>query len=286
MVRAKRPQLIPMKELMPPEAQYNPSRSFGGGVLTTFFVFFGAAFALIWFSASVMPILLLMTGYFARAFVMRAAHANAVQKNQSAVNLLNAGRVDEAAALFDQLTSSERRSPAHAVYVFNRAVAFVLQGRPRRAFSLFNAVRKSRAFTFGFSSSYLPLLHVELGTCLALIGELEEARRHRDRALKMLDGPHRGRLVFFEALLLVREGRLPEADHLIRRRWHDAEAVLRVPTLRGLRVIHAFVLRRLNGSRSEARAVLERLRPHRPGEFDWIAAEWPEFRAFLREERL
>ena len=286
LVKRGRHRAITYQNLMPPERRYVPRRPVGGGALGSFFLFFSAAFALIWFSASVMPILILMTAYFARAFVLRASHANAVQKNQHAVNLLNAGRVDEASALFDQLTESERSTPAHAVYVFNRAVAFVLQGRPRRAYSLFNAVRRSRAFTFGFSSSYLPLLHVEMGTCLALMGDLEEARRHQVRARKSIGEPHFGRLVFLEVLLLVREGRHAEAIQTARHRWRQAESVLRVPTLKGLRLLHAFALRRLgehNGR--EFRSMLDGIRPSQPGEFDWIAAEWPEFRAFLREHR-
>ena len=171
--------------------------------------------------------------------------------------------------------------------MFNRAVTFVLQGRPRRAFSLFNAVRESRAFTFGFSSSYLPLLHVELGTCLALMGDVGEARRHRNLAVKTIDERHAGRLVFLEALLLSREGRFQEVDQLILQRWHEAEAVLRVPTMKGLRLLHGFAYHKLGREKSSDFArIVNGVRPSNPGEFDWIAAEWPEFQAFLRDQRL
>lgn len=272
---------------MPPERRYRPSRAVDGSVVGTFFFVFGTVFALLWLSASILPVFLLVTAYFARTFVQRASHAQAVQQNQTAVNLLNAGRIDEAAAMFDRLTHTERNTPAHAVYVFNRAVAFMLQGRPRRAYSLFNAVLRSHAFHFGFSHMYLPLLYVEIATCLALMGEVGEARRHRDEAAKLLQEQEFGRLVFLDALLLVRQGHFAAASELASTRWREAESLLRVPTLKALRLIHAYALMQMRQrSTAQFNALLGGVRPANPRDFDWIGAEWGEFRAFLSENGL
>lgn len=258
-----------------------------GTIVSTFFFVFASVFALLWLSASLVPVFVLVTIYFARTFVQRASHAAAVQQNQTAVNLLNGGRIDEAAAIFDQLTRSERNTPAHAVYVFNRAVAYMLQGRPRRAYSLFNAVLRSHAFHFGFSNSYLPLLYVEVATCLALMGELVAARGHRDAAMSSLQEQERGRLVFLDALLLSRMGNYSAAAELAGSRYREAEALLRVPTCKGLRLVHAFALAQDGRTHtSEFRNLLDAVRPARPGEFAWIAANWPEFAAFLARNSL
>ena len=253
-------------------------------IVGTFCFVFATVFAVLWLSASIVPVFILVTIYFARTLAQRASHVAAVQQNQTAVNLLNAGRIDEAAAIFDQLTRSERKTPAHAVYVFNRAVAYLLQGRPRRAYSLFNAVLQSRAFHFGFSNTYLPLLYAEVATCLGLMGELEAARLHRDDAVKRLQEPERGRVVFLDALLLTRGGHYGAACELASTRFREAEALLRVPTCKALRLVHAYSLAQLGERRSSRfQTLIEGVRPARPGEFDWIGAEWPEFRAFLSD---
>lgn len=269
---------------MPPERHYRPNRTLDGTFVSTFFFVFASVFALLWLSASLVPVFLLVTIYFARTFVQRASHSAAVQQNQAAVNLLNAGRIDEAAVIFDELTRSERNTPAHAVYVFNRAVAYMLQGRPARAYSLFNAVLRSHSFHFGFSNSYLPLLYVEVATCLALMGELVAARGHRDSATKSLQEQERGRLVFLDALILTRQGHYGAAAEFASKRYREAEALLRVPTCKALRLVHAFALAKDGKQRtSEFRSLLDGVRPSRAGEFDWIAADWPEFGAFLKK---
>lgn len=276
-----------MHDLMPPEARYRPRSSYRGSVIGTFFFVFGTVFAALWFTTSLWPAFVLLGVFFGRSFFQRAAHTTAVQRNQTAVNLLNAGRVDEAGRIFEDLSDSERNTAAHPVYVFNRAVAYVLQGRPRRAYSLFNAVDRSGAFTFGFASSYLPLLYIEIGTCLALMGQLEAAREFRHRISKSLDRGDWGRVVFLDALLLVRTGDHEAAQGYIREHWRAAEGMLRVPTMKALRLIHAFSLARLGREPTpEFRSLVEGVRPCRSGEFDWIGAEWPEMLAFLQGQGL
>ena len=272
---------------MPPERRYHP-RPARGSVMGTFFIVFGTVFAALWFTTSMWPALVLLSFHFGRVFLFRASHASAVQRNQNAVNLLNAGRIDEAAEIFDDLARAERRTAAHPVYVFNRAVAYVLQGRARRAFSLFNAVERSRAFVTEPGRTYLPLLYIELGTCLALLGQLEQAQHYRALAHRTLDPADRGHpAIFLDALVLVRSGQLVEADAYIRGHWRTAEGTLRVPTMRALRVVSAFTIAGLASSRApDVRGLLNGVRPCRRGEFDWVGAHWPELLAFLDAQGL
>lgn len=258
-----------------------------GGVVSTFFLVFASVFAMLWYTASLWLTFAVVGIYFGQLFYRRAEHAGAVQQNQTAVNLLNAGQIDDAARIFDALTKSERKTAAHPVYVFNRAVAYTLQGRPRRAYSLFNAIDRSGAFTVGFASSFLPLLYIELGTCLALLGRLEAARHYRKLVAERLRVEEVGRVVFLDALILIRSSDAAGANDYIRRHWRAAEGMLRVPTMKALRLLQAYALAQLGHERtSEFHALVEGVKPCRAGEFDWVGAEWPEFAAFLQRLHL
>lgn len=268
--------MISVADLMPPEQFYRPIRTVGG-VVTSAFVTASIFFACFVISSSLLPVAVLAGFMFARVASHRVAYSAAVEHNQSAVNLLNAGRIDEAAMIFEQLTKSERRTPAHAVYVFNRAVAFMLQGRPRRAYSLFNAVLRSRAFHVHGTRAYLPLLHLEIGTCLALMGELEASRRQRDIAAGMLKHGEFGRLTFLDAMLLCSAGEYAATVELVESQAHLAEEQLRRPTMKAARLVHAYATLKL-GYREEANRLVRELAIER-GELNWFVAAWPELRA-------
>jgi len=275
-------------DLLPPESRYRPRTSGTvSSAASTFFFVFVVALAVLWFTASLWPLFLIVVTFFARAFFQRSSQLAAVQENQRAVNLLNAGRVDEAAHIFEELTRTEVNSSAHPVYVFNRGVAYMIQGRLKRAYSLFNAVRHSRHFTTGQAASYEPLLYVEMATCLALLGWIDEAADHREAAAARLDRDEVARLAFVDAVIALRVRRPEQAVAVARSNWRSAEALLRVPSRKALRLIYAFALETTSGGASaEFRSLVEGVRPCRPGEFDWVGAEWPAFRAFLARHGL
>lgn len=278
-----KPERLQMSELMPPEANYRPKRRSGGlNLLTSFSIFFMATIGLLYFSSSILPIFVLLGILFTSSLYHRHAQLQAVEENQSAVLLLNAGDVDEAADVFERLTESERHTRAHPIYVFNRAVAYMLQGRLKRAFSLFNAVKHSRHFHFGAGRGYLPLMYIEMASCLALMGHLEDARDHLRRAHKGLAGPDLARTAFPEAVVGLRAGRPNAVIQRLSKQWRLAEDLLRVPTMRALRLLLAFAYELDGADPAHVARLLSAIDDPRPGEFDWVCTEWPELREFVR----
>jgi tetratricopeptide (TPR) repeat protein len=280
MVKAERLQL---SELMPPETNYRPKRRSGGfNVLTSFTIFFVATIGLLYFSSSIVPIFLFFGVLFTSSLYHRHSQMQAVEDNQSAVLLLNAGDVDEAAEVFERLTESERHTRAHPVYVFNRAVAYMLQGRLKRAFSLFNAVKHSRHFHFGAGRGYLPLMYIEMASCLALMGHLDDARDYLRKARKGLQGNDLARLAFPETVIGLRSGRPGDTIQRLSEIWRTTEDLLRVPTMRALRLLLAYAYHLDGAEPAHVRRLLDAIDDPRPGEFGWVVAEWPELREFVR----
>lgn len=280
LVKAER---LEMTELMPPESNYRPKRRSGSlNLVTSFSVFFMATIGLLYFSSSIVPIFILMGFLFTSSLYHRHAQLQAVEDNQSAVLLLNSGDVEEAAQMFERLTETERHTRAHPIYVFNRAVAYMLQGRLKRAFSLFNAVKHSRHFHVGAGRGYLPLMYIEMASCLALMGHLQEARDHLGRARKGLGGPDLARTAFPEAVIGLRAGRPNDVIQRLSQQWRAAEDLLRVPTMRALRLLLAFAYEQDGAEPAHVDRLLSAIEHPRPGEFDWACRDWPELREFVR----
>ena len=225
---------------------------------------------------------LISLGAIGGVFGARHSAARANQQNQRAINLLNAGDVDEASALFEQLARKRRYAHVHVVFVYNCAVAALLQGRHRRALSIFNAVEKSGQLRRRMLRTLEPNLYIEMGCCLALTGDLEAARRYLRRASALLRPPEDARLLFLEAVIAVRHGDLGAAASRIDEQWRRAEGSLRGPTIRTLRVVHAFALAGL-GQQDTAkfRTLIAGAQPARPEDFRWATEHWPELSAFV-----
>lgn len=274
---------------MPPEDHYRPQKRSPGtrGVLW-FGIWIVATFTLFWTTASMTAIgavlLVLSIGFYWQ----RHTHLGAVEENQGAIQLLNAGYVDEAADRFEALTRQEKRTTGHPVFVHNRAVAYMLQGRLRRAYSLFNAVDYSRHFRWGANRAYEPLLYVEMATCLALLGDLGEARTYRDRAARSLPSSENARLAVVDAILGLRVERPGDVLRMFDRIWNDASELLRPPTFKAMMLLKAYALQ-MYGPDYEHRIrqlIAEATRGSSAGDFDYLSAEWPELRHFFEARGL
>ncbi len=274
---------LQISDLMPPESNYRPKRRSGGfNVLSSFTFFFVITIGLLYFSSSIIPIFIFFGILFTSSLYHRHSQMQAVDDNQSAVLLLNAGEVDEAAEVFERLTETERHTRAHPVYVFNRAVAYMLQGRLKRAFSLFNAVKHSRHFHVGPGRGYLPLMYIEMASCLALMGHLEKAQDYVREAGRFLQARDVARLAFPETVIGLRAGRPAATIQQLSLRWTAAEDLLRVPTMRALRLLLAYAYHLDGADPSHVRRLLDAIEQPRPGEFAWVVSEWPELREFVR----
>ena len=270
---------IPTTALLPPEENYHPRT----GILNhpaTLLIGAGLVAQGVWTGTFLGVNLWLFWCFLCMGMILfgRRRQMNALRENQRGVALLNAGRVDEAAEIFEALTRSQRGSTSHSVFVFNRGVAYMLQGRLKRAFSLFNSVRRSRHFAL--LTAHEPTMYVDMATCLALDGALDDAQTFHNKARHAAVGRDAAKLVLSESVILLRRGRVQEARSSIERHLHHAQAELRIPSRRALIVLYAFSLR---GPGSNASDAIRSLGIIEPGEFRWLGVSWPEMREFVAQ---
>jgi len=279
---------LKVTELMPPEDYYRPQvRSPGARGLAWFLIWMIATFMLFWSTASMTAVGSLILVASLLLYWQRHSQVDAVESNQDAIQLLNEGSVDDAARRFEELAKEEQKTHGHAVFVHNRAVAYMLQGKLKRAFSLFNAVDRSRHFRWGPNRSYEPLLYAEMATCLALMGEMSEARDYRDIASSKLPRSEMPRLALVDTIIGLRQRRYEDVLRLLDGVWHDARDLLRVPTFRALMLLRAYALDNYGtGYEDQIRGLISSATTGRRGEFDYLATEWPEFRQFLESRGL
>lgn len=276
------PVRLPPSQLRPPETYLRP------GVAWRFWLLTGGitlslALSTLMLLAGAIPGLVYFT-LFALALGYRMSHQNrwANRENQRGVNLLNAGEVAEAGRLFEALAQRRTGSYAHVVFTYNCAVAAMLDGRHQRALSIFNAVEASRKLRSYRLRALLPNLYTEMGCCLALTGEILDARAQLRRA-KELVTPDDGRMLFLEAVVAIRSGDIEGAVRRIDQQWRSAEGALRAPTVRTLRVIYAFALAQLGQRDTELyRNLIAGALPSVQRDFHWATVSWPEFDEFVR----
>ena len=272
---------------MPPEEHLRPRRFspfwvlYLGFVLLCFGGFiglFGSGLLPLFFGAGLTLIGVVGLGRMGSRGIQRR------DQNQRGVNLLNAGEIDEAAEIFEDLAKRATFSRGHVVFVYNCAVAALLQGRVQRAMSIFNAVEASGQLRSRLLKTLEPNLYVELGSCFALTGQLDEARQYLRRAAQLLPPPEDARLLFLEAVVSVRSGDLAAASARMDEQWRRAEGSLRGPTMRTLRIVHAYTLRGLGRDATDKfRYLVAGAHPATRRDFLWATSQWPELDAFVNE---
>ncbi len=269
-------------ELVPAEVWLRPRRrraSAGFVFIATaaFTVFVMNAFSPFFVILAVLSIIVIISR-------VRVEDARAVEANQNAILMLNEGRFEEASDAFQGLAQTYSKTNGHAVYVFNTGVAFMLQGKLRRAFAVFNSVLISRRFAYGAHGNHEALLLAEMAACAALLGWKEDAERYRRRAAKKLKGDEVIRLSVADVIIALRGNAPKAALEIMRRNGPTAEDVLRPPSVRALLMMRAFALEQLNAQR-EADDAVRTLMPIQRGEFDWLGRKWPEMHEFLTKIR-
>lgn len=216
----------------------------------------------------------------------RRTGSHAITRNEDANALLRAGRYEEAARLWDELCAQSRHQPAiHALFCFNLGMATLHMGSPARALTFMRAAQES-----GWIGS--PLLRhaqaqVELGMALAhaILGDVEVANAHRERAAAQLALPRQGMTMLVDAIVTAREQRWDRV-RVDGPGWTAAEATLRPVQVRALRVLHAWALLETGASEEELEPWLRSVPAIRPGELDHLAVAWPELARFMETRGL
>jgi tetratricopeptide (TPR) repeat protein len=132
---------------------------------------------------------------------------------------------------------------------------------------------------------------VDLALCHGLLGQLDAAEhwmtesKQRTNERSMLCVP--AMTAFARAVLDCRAGRSAEAARLLDENWLAYEAVLKGSELRPLRVVRAFAIAASDPRNAGvAETVVASARPCYPGEYDFLAAAWPEMETFLTTHQL
>jgi hypothetical protein len=201
--------------------------------------------------------------------------------NDEALALLRGARYQEAARAWDDVCRRARFAPAlHAIYVMNLGVAWVHLGHIAAGRVLIERGRESGWLGAAALTHVVPASTVSLALALALQGELAAGRALIEGLAPRLGEARRSLPLFVEAVISAREGRTVTIEDATLR---DAEQTLMVGHLRGLRLVATFSRASHDGVAyrdTATQAAVEAIGV-RPGELDFLGAEWPAMRAFL-----
>jgi hypothetical protein len=207
------------------------------------------------------------------------------QKNQNGVDLMIAGHVEAAGAVFEDLCRRPSSMGAHVMFIFNRAVVYQCLGDFETALGLYHSVLNSRGRgPRRVLTTHGDLLRTRIAETLAWYGNLDAAEALLEQTCGMdkVAGARVGPTV----IIHLRRGNAKYALTTIEDGWSDAEALLLGVELKPLRILWAYILESL-GQR-EAPQFVHHLAQLDDRDLDlniWMGAKWPEMAVFLQEIR-
>jgi hypothetical protein len=210
-----------------------------------------------------------------------------VQENQDAVALLESSQLDEGARRLDQMCQKPTMPQFHAFLVFNRGVGYLRQCNPDRALSLFAAVLNCGWLEVQNNSFfvYYPLLLNGIATTYAIKGDIPSAEHWQGIAHDHITPERIGTLLPMDTLIGIRNGRYEIVVSDAEKNWENAESNQPAGQMKNLRILCAFALSYVNHNNvqdEKIREFLDGARPFRMGQFDYLAVNWPELKAFLQ----
>jgi tetratricopeptide (TPR) repeat protein len=204
--------------------------------------------------------------------------------NDEAIALLQAGELAAASKLLDGVVRSCDASPAlKCVWEYNRGLAHMRQGHMSTAISAFNAALGSKSALKGIEA-IITRMRCDLAICHACNGDLDAAEQAQARAHDRAAADTHGALLLMDVLIGLRRGRPAFVLKDAEAGWLRAEGSLSPHQVKALRLLSAFGHSQLPDAPAHAEHIEQMLagvRPFRPGEFDYLVGNWPEFRAFL-----
>lgn len=206
------------------------------------------------------------------------------QRNNEGLTHLAEGALEAAVRDFEDLA---RRAKGPAVYsvvaLYNLAYAEFRRGRLDRALSILSALER-RPFSVFAKDTLVQAAAALQALVRALQGDVSgarawvlEARRRPD------DAKMTGYLILAEAIALVREERFEEAEALLEGGWLTASSSLTGNPYSALRLVRAYVLRRLGRSAASVREMIAGARPYRAEELAYLASVSPELARLVAE---
>lgn len=203
--------------------------------------------------------------------------------NARATALVFDGKFAEACEAFEQNARRFRSPSLHLISLYNLADTSVQRGDFDRALSLACAVASYRGMLRSpLIAASAPAL---VATGYALRGDLDAARAWLPEAARAAATLPTEVALVPEAIVACREGQFARVAARIAERRRAIDSSLAGNDLRLLRLMHAFALVRGAEVSPEERAeALALARPGVPGEYDYVAARWPEMKQFLADQ--
>jgi hypothetical protein len=199
--------------------------------------------------------------------------------NNQAMAAMQRGDHERAAAVFERWTTGGNAA-TRALARHNLAWTRLRQGRLAEASELFVA-NEADPRALSANGLYTTTEHC-LALCFALAGDLKRAdSRMKEAALREPDRTNSEVMrSFARAVIDCRRGQPADAARDLEDHWNAFEQATAGDVLRPLRIVRAFAAAAA-GPREAARVHALLARPAYPGEYDFLAASWPELADFL-----
>ncbi len=194
------------------------------------------------------------------------------------------GDLGRAADVFAAVAREYRNQTTYAaVAKLSLSTTLMRQGALPKAIETAIEVERAPGLLFGSEARLMAAIH--LGMLYALRGQLDAATRWCDDGRRRLArGQNRALpaalLRLTEILVLARAGKHEEAARALDRDERRLEEALTVTSMRKAWLVRAFCAAG-DATRGSVEPWLTMARAGRKGELAWVAAEWPELRAFV-----
>lgn len=202
------------------------------------------------------------------------------------VAFFSAGNEQEASHRFEEAARRATQGTQRALSVAILGQCQLALGDSTRALELFGSVERS-----GKLRSAVPAMHRWMPSLIAMArfsqGDLASAHAWLEEGRKRNGTLPPMYALLPEVALLCREGNPAAAVAELDGRTGEADA-LNGRDARRVKLLRAFALDALDPARHAAAidAALASLQPARPGDFEFLAARWPELQAFLERRGL
>jgi hypothetical protein len=197
--------------------------------------------------------------------------------------LLNAGSYEAGAECCQRILDGYRGyGGIEAPALCNLSISVYHQGDAQRAVDMLDVVERAGWCRPG--SALRVVILQNRGLYQAVLGRLDEAERCAREARSQMTGARaEATLLMLDSLLAARAGRFADVVALT-----GTSGATRRLQLRLLRLVRAWALAMTapEATRDEVRTLIDGAKPIAPGDLYYVAAHWPELRAFLVEQGL